>query len=65
MRGHYVGHMNMHNKVKAFQCQKCPKAFAHKSSLRYHVRNSDCGKCFEVVSVKNELPEPSKREKSF
>ena len=44
MRGHYVGHMNMHNKIKTFTCLKCPKAFAHRSSLRYHLRNSDCGK---------------------
>ena len=44
MRGHYVGHMNMHNKVKAFKCLRCPKAFAHRSSLRWHMRNSDCGK---------------------
>lgn len=40
MRDQYEGHMNMHNNVKAFCCPKCPKAFAHKTSLRAHMR--DC-----------------------
>jgi hypothetical protein len=44
MKGHYEGHMNMHNNVKSFQCQRCPRAFAHRSSLRFHLRNSLCGK---------------------
>lgn len=43
MRGHYVGHMNMHNKVKAFKCHACPRAFAHRTSLRTHLRTSRCG----------------------
>lgn len=43
MRGHYIGHMNMHNKVKAFKCAHCPRAFAHRTSLRTHLRNSPCG----------------------
>ena len=49
MRGHYIGHMNMHNKVKAFKCPSCPRAFAHRTSLRTHLRTSRCG--FQAPTV--------------
>ena len=42
MRGHYIGHMNMHNQVKAFQCTTCSKTFAYRTSLRTHIRNGTC-----------------------
>lgn len=38
MKGHYIGHMNMHNNVKTFECQRCPRKFAYKSSLKYHMK---------------------------
>ncbi|KAL8586386.1 hypothetical protein ACOMHN_023001 [Nucella lapillus] len=38
MKGHYEGHMNMHNNVKAFHCPGCPRRFAYKSSLNAHVK---------------------------
>lgn len=42
MKDHYEGHMNVHNRVKAFQCPNCPKAFAHKTSLRAHIKLGAC-----------------------
>lgn len=38
-REHYIGHMNVHNNVKTYTCPYCPKKFAHKSSLRFHLKS--------------------------
>ena len=44
MKDHYEGHMNVHNRIKAFQCPNCPKAFAHKTSLRAHMKVGACSR---------------------
>jgi len=48
MRGHYVGHMNMHNKVKAFKCLHCPRPL---------LTGPVFGGTYETVTVANSLSE--------
>ena len=46
-RGHYVGHMNMHNNTKTFVCTVCYKTFAYMSSLKFHLKMHTNAKVFE------------------
>ncbi|XP_070211150.1 uncharacterized protein [Littorina saxatilis] len=46
-RGHYVGHMNMHNNTKTFVCTVCYKTFAYMSSLKFHMKMHTSTEVFE------------------
>lgn len=46
-RGHYVGHMNMHNNTKTFVCTVCYKTFAYMSSLKFHLKMHTNAQVFE------------------
>ncbi|KAL8567889.1 hypothetical protein ACOMHN_059011 [Nucella lapillus] len=46
-RGHFVGHMNMHNNTKTFECPVCTKTFAYMSSLKFHLKMHNNAQVFE------------------
>ncbi|XP_076464975.1 uncharacterized protein LOC143296877 isoform X1 [Babylonia areolata] len=46
-RGHFVGHMNMHNNTKTFECPVCLKTFAYMSSLKFHLKMHNNAQVFE------------------
>ena len=47
---HFQGHMNMHNNIKAYKCEKCNREFVYRTSLDQHRRESVCSKTNAAVS---------------
>jgi hypothetical protein len=43
-RDRFEEHMNMHNKIKAFQCQNCRRKFTHRRNLDHHLKLGVCSK---------------------